>query len=64
MSRPRHPRTNSAVVRRTSGNLKRDLRLRAELQVRLDQLRAAIESKRRAGWTVVRSPAPDPDQPL
>ena len=33
--------------------------LRAELEDRLDQLRAVIEAKRRVGWTVVRSPVAD-----
>ena len=33
-------------------------RLRAELESRLDSLRATIEAKRLEGWTVVRSPAP------
>jgi hypothetical protein len=32
-------------------------RLRAELESRLDSLRATIEAKRLEGWTVVRSPA-------
>jgi len=35
--------------------------LRAELEARLDRLRATIERKRRQGWTVVRNPAPSPD---
>lgn len=33
-------------------------RLRAELESRLDSLRATIEAKRLEGWTVVRSPSP------
>ena len=32
-------------------------RLRAELESRLDSLRATIEAKRLVGWTVTRSPA-------
>ena len=32
-------------------------RLRAELESRLDSLRATIEAKRLEGWTVTRSPA-------
>ena len=37
--------------------------LRAELEDRLDQLRAVIEAKRRVGWTVVRSPVADTTAP-
>ena len=36
--------------------------LRAELEDRLDQLRATIEAKRRKGWTVVRCASPSPDE--
>jgi hypothetical protein len=33
----------------------RDTVLRAELECRMDQLRAVIEAKRREGWVVVRA---------
>ncbi len=59
MSRPKPRR----AVRANDSLNSRNSALRAELQVRLDQLRASIESKRREGWTVVRCPGPDPDKP-
>ena len=57
MSRPRSRRTVPAI----DGHDPEESALRAELELRLDQLRAVIEAKRRQGWTVVRSPGPAQD---
>ena len=53
MSRPK-PRHPTSVIEK--GHDPDESALRAELDNRLDQLRATIEAKRREGWTVVRSP--------
>lgn len=58
MSRPRQRRPTRAIDQPDPGKAA----LRAELEVRLDQLRATIEAKRQLGWTVVRIPAPAPDE--
>ena len=58
MSRPKQRRAIRASDDQTSEDL---TALRAELEDRLDQLRAVIEGKRRVGWIVVRSPAADAD---
>ena len=50
------------AIRPTDASPPEDLApLRAELERRLDLLRAVIEDKRRIGWTVVRCPAPAAD---
>ena len=57
MSRQKQRRAIRAIDRRDP----EESALRAELELRLDHLRATIEAKRRLGWTVVRSPGPAPD---
>ena len=59
MSRPKQRRAIRASDDQTSEDL---TVLRAELEDRLDQLRATIEARRRDGWTVVRCPTPSADQ--
>ncbi len=50
------------AIRPTDASPPEDLApLRAELERRLDLLRAVVEDKRRIGWTVVRCPAPPAD---
>lgn len=58
MSRPKPRRTNRAIE---SGHDLEESALRDELENRLDELRATIESKRLVGWTVVRSTGPASD---
>ena len=58
MSRPK-PRHPTSVIEK--GHDPDESALRAELDNRLDQLRAVIEAKRRVGWTVVRCPTPSAD---
>ncbi len=58
MSRPK-PRRAIPVIDEQD---REDSALRAELEDRLDQLRAVIEARRRAGWTVVRGAPPSPDE--
>ena len=57
MSRPKPRR----AIRAIDGHDPEEPALRAELEHRLDQLRAAIEARRRVGWTVVRCPGSSPD---
>lgn len=58
MSRPKPRRAIPAI----DGHDPAESALRAELEDRLDQLRAVIEARRAKGWTVVRCPAPSADQ--
>ena len=58
MSRPKQRRAIPAI----DGRDPVKSALRAELENRLDQLRAVIEAKRAKGWTVVRCPVPSADQ--
>lgn len=58
MSRPKPRRAIPAI----DGHDPEETALRAELEFRLDQLRAVIEAKRAEGWTVVSCPVPSADQ--